>query len=145
MISKKQRLILQSQNVHQKMNLVASPIKVKELAGANPSSRFTGANIRRRLASRLNRSEQLILDFEGVETISETFADECFSKLGKAVGYAVIEGRTELRNASPYVKSIIISAMDSHGVIGYNSARTSYSRLRIARNRYNLSRMRSSK
>ena len=89
-----------------------SPIKLRELAGANPSSRFSGASVRRRMASRLTRADKVILDFEGVESVSEPFVDECFSKLNRDMGYGLIGHKAILKNASPYVESIIISVTD---------------------------------
>jgi hypothetical protein len=89
-----------------------SPIRLKELTGPNPSSRFSGASVRRRMSGRLSHTGKVVVDMEGIESVSEPFVDECFSKLNRDFGYRLIGDRAILKNASPYVESRIISILD---------------------------------
>ena len=41
----------------------------------------TGAKIREQLRSLLDKDEKIILDFTGVNVVTNSFADECIAKL----------------------------------------------------------------
>ncbi|ETZ22845.1 hypothetical protein N824_21385 [Pedobacter sp. V48] len=90
----------------------ATPIIFRDLAGINAKSRFSAANIRRRIASRLSVSERVVIDFKGVQTISRDFAEECFIKLQSQNCIVEISQVAELRNASPYIHTIVSSALN---------------------------------
>lgn len=90
----------------------ATPIIFRDLAGINAKSRFSAANIRRRIASRLSVSERVVIDFKGVQTISRDFAEECFIKLQSQNCVIEIAQVAELRNASPYIHTIVFTALN---------------------------------
>tara|TARA_R100000935_G_C2789020_1_gene145123 strand:+ start:162 stop:458 length:297 start_codon:yes stop_codon:yes gene_type:complete len=49
--------------------------------GSSLGTRVIGRKIREDVSSTLTRGEFVCFDFGGVETISHSFADECFGKL----------------------------------------------------------------
>lgn len=113
------------------MIVESSPIKFRELAGSNPRSRFTGTTVRRRLASRLINANRLVLDFEGVQDISESFADECFSKLNRILDFKLLEGRAVLTNASPYIESVIKKTVKNDALSYKTSLSSPAKRMRV--------------
>ena len=44
-------------------------------------TRQLGANVREQLLPLIDGDEKVVLDFEGVEVVSNSFADECLAKL----------------------------------------------------------------
>lgn len=49
--------------------------------GSSLGTRVVGRKIREDINFKLSRGEFVCFDFEGVDTISHSFADECFGKL----------------------------------------------------------------
>lgn len=49
----------------------------------------------------------LIFDFEGVTSISSSFADEFFGKLIKDMGFENFKSITTFRNLTPFVSNVI--------------------------------------
>jgi len=77
---------------------------------AHLGSRFAAAAVREKVISAINRNEEVIFDFTGVETLSGTFADECFARLIENFSFEKIKGKTVYENASPFVKIAISNA-----------------------------------
>ncbi|MBX9450001.1 MAG: STAS-like domain-containing protein [Taibaiella sp.] len=49
--------------------------------GLHLGTRVHGACIRQQILDSFSQDNKIIFDFSGVETISNSFADECFAKL----------------------------------------------------------------
>jgi len=87
-------------------------IKLKETFGSflfdgNEGNRFRFCEIEPKIA--LNQI--VILDFEGVENMTDSFANACFGNLFHSLDFN-LEGKVEFRNCSPLVQDFILSAMN---------------------------------
>lgn len=80
--------------------------------GVHLETRFAGASIREKIISSFNETDKFIFDFTGVETISNTFADECFAKLIFNFKREEIKEKTAFQNASPFIKAVIVNAFN---------------------------------
>ena len=56
-------------------------------------------------------AERIIFDFEGVEVISNSFADECFGKLIQTFGLDFTKNRTTFKNTNSNVAMVLKKAM----------------------------------
>ncbi len=80
--------------------------------GSHLGTRISGVATRERIASDLNSSNDIVFDFLGVETISNSFADECFAKLILDFEYKDIQSKIRFENTSPFIRSIISNAFE---------------------------------
>jgi hypothetical protein len=78
--------------------------------GRHVGTRFAGESMRKQIVSSFKNSDNLIFDFSGVESISLSFADECFGKLTEDFKFDTIKNKTSYKNISPSVKAVINSA-----------------------------------
>jgi len=78
--------------------------------GKHLSTRIDGEFFRREIETAIERSEKVVLDFEGVEVISNSFADECFAKLIFAFDLFQVKEYTTFVNASPFIKAVIANS-----------------------------------
>jgi len=78
--------------------------------GTHLGTRFAGASVREKIISSFGETDKFVFDFTGVETVSNSFADECFAKLIFNFGMEDIKGKTTFQNASPFIKAVIANA-----------------------------------
>jgi hypothetical protein len=81
--------------------------------GTHLGTRFAGASKREKIESVFENTEKFIFDFTGVETVSNSFADECFAKLLFKFEMEKIKEKTTFQNASPFIKAVIANAFKS--------------------------------
>lgn len=55
---------------------------------------------------------RIVFDFQNIDVVSHSFADECFGKLVEKLGLEFVKERTTFRNANPFVASVIKSAIN---------------------------------
>lgn len=60
-----------------------------------------------------SNGDRMVFDFQDVEVVSHSFADECFGKLVEKFGLEFVKDRTTFRNANPFVSSVIKSAINN--------------------------------
>lgn len=77
-------------------------VRLAETKGANLSGRMRAINLREALETELDRDGVVILDFEGVEGMSPSFADELFVRFVDKVG----EDRVKFENMSEQLVGI---------------------------------------
>jgi hypothetical protein len=78
--------------------------------GTHLGTRFAGASVREKIISSFSDTDKFVFDFTGVETVSGSFADECFAKLIFSFGVEDINEKTTFQNASPFIKAVIANA-----------------------------------
>ena len=78
--------------------------------GKHLSTRMDGAIMRDKIASGIEMGERIVLDFEGVEMVSNSFADECFAKLMLDFDLPTVKAHTTFKNASPFIKAVIANS-----------------------------------
>lgn len=84
-------------------------IKFKNIA-SNLGTRTLGSEIRLTFSNSLKPSKVVVFDFEGVDTISNCFADECFAKLLFDHELDFIKKSTTFKNTSPFISQTIAFA-----------------------------------
>ena len=74
-------------------------------------TRDLGAKIRENIVQKINTNDKVYLDFEGVDVVTNSFANECFSKLKDTVTLEVFKTKIAFLNTNDFVQRVIISAM----------------------------------
>lgn len=85
-------------------------IKFNESGFTHLQYRFPAASIRERVERNFEKTEKFIFDFDGVESISNSFADECFAKLLLKFEMDKIKEKTTFQNTNPFIKSVVANA-----------------------------------
>lgn len=75
--------------------------------GSSLGTRFLGLNIRNKILQDLNAGNRVVFDFEGVELISNSFADECFGKLLLNFDLNFIKANTTFRNLNKDIVRVV--------------------------------------
>ena len=78
--------------------------------GTHLGTRFAGASVREKIISSFDDTDKFVFDFAGVETVSNSFADECFAKLIFNFEMDEIKSKTTFQNASPFIKAVIANS-----------------------------------
>ncbi len=78
--------------------------------GPNLGTRMLGADVREQLMPLLNAEEKVVLDFEGVDVVSNSFADECLAKLLLTMSLEELKQRTTFRGLNDFARKNIALA-----------------------------------
>ena len=78
--------------------------------GENLGTRILGEKVRNVLAPMLKEEEKVILDFEGVDVVSNSFADECLAKLLLIMPLDELKQRTTFRGLNDFARKNIAVA-----------------------------------
>lgn len=73
-------------------------------------TRQLGAKIREDIERTISLNDDVCFDFEGVDVVSNSFADECFGKLLLRFDVHFIKQHTAFINANDFVKRVITSS-----------------------------------
>lgn len=73
-------------------------------------TRMLGESVREKLLPLINGNEKVILDFEGVDVVSNSFADECLAKLLLTMTLDDLKQRTTFRGLNDFAKKNIALA-----------------------------------
>jgi hypothetical protein len=83
-----------------------STLKLREF-GDFLGSRHLGHDIRERLTALLLRGEDVVVDFDGVSMVTQSFADEAFGKLARDVGVEPFCKHVTLQSVTPDVAPLL--------------------------------------
>ena len=86
-------------------------VTVKEDAARDIGSRAGGRRVRQLIENLLRDQRSVVVNFEGVEVISSSFADEVFGRLFVSLGPRAFMTRIEMRNVGPTVGGLIDRAI----------------------------------
>ncbi len=78
--------------------------------GGNLGTRILGEKARKLLLPLINGNEKVILDFEGVDVVSNSFADECLAKLLLTMPLEELKKRTTFRGLNDFARKNIALA-----------------------------------
>lgn len=73
-------------------------------------TRMLGVSVREQLLPLINSGEKVVLDFEGVDVVSNSFADECLAKLLLTMSLDDLKQRTTFRGLNDFAKKNIALA-----------------------------------
>lgn len=79
--------------------------------GENLGTRQLGQQARERLMPLLEGNERVVLDFTGVNVVSNSFADECIAKLLLTIPLAELKARTTFRGLNPLASESVLTAL----------------------------------
>lgn len=78
--------------------------------GENLGTRMLGVDVRNQLLPLIEGDEKVVLDFEGVDVVSNSFADECLAKLLLTMSLDELKQRTTFRGLNDFAKKNIALA-----------------------------------
>ena len=70
-----------------------------------------GRRVRERLLPLIEQNECFVLDFTGVNVVSNSFADECIAKLLIEMPLAELKKRTTFRGLNPVASECVLTAL----------------------------------
>ena len=79
--------------------------------GENLGTRPLGQRVRESLLPLIEQNELVVLDFTGVNVVSNSFADECIAKLLLYVPLAELKSRTTFKGLNPVASECILTAL----------------------------------
>ena len=79
--------------------------------GKNLGTRSLGQKVRECLMPLLEGNERVVLDFTGVDVVSNSFADECIAKLLLTMSLAELKSRTTFRGLNPVSSESVLTAL----------------------------------
>lgn len=79
--------------------------------GENLGTRPLGKRVREQLLPLLEKNERVVLDFTGVNVVSNSFADECIAKLLLTMPLSELKSRTTFRGLNPIASECVLTAL----------------------------------
>ena len=70
-----------------------------------------GQQAREKLMLMLEGDERVVLDFTGVDVVSNSFADECIAKLLLTIPLAELKAHTTFRGLNPLASESVLTAL----------------------------------
>ena len=85
-------------------------------------TREMGARLREKLLPLIKSDERVVLDFTGVNVVSNSFADECIAKLLLEMPLEELKKRTTFRGLNPMAeKSVLVALQRRYSVTKQSS------------------------
>lgn len=85
--------------------------------GENLGTRPLGKRVREQLMPLLERDERVVLDFTGVNVVSNSFADECIAKLLLTMPLSELKSRTTFRGLNPIASESVLTALQRRHLV----------------------------
>ena len=79
--------------------------------GQNLGTRPLGKRVREQLLPLIEQNECVVLDFTGVDVVSNSFADECVAKLLLEMPLSELKKRTTFRGLNPIASESVLTAL----------------------------------
>ena len=79
--------------------------------GENLGTRPLGKRVREQLMPLLQQDERVVLDFTGVNVVSNSFADECIAKFLLTMPLSELKSRTTFRGLNPIASECVLTAL----------------------------------
>lgn len=79
--------------------------------GTDFGTRETGQKLRQKLLAIINAGEKVVLDFTGVNVVSNSFADECIAKLLLEMSLDDLKRCTTFRGLNPLAERSVLVAL----------------------------------
>lgn len=78
--------------------------------GIHLGTRILGAEVRSDIIDAIKTSDLVVFDLSEVETISNSFADECFAKLTLFFSMEEVKSKTTFINVTPFIRTVIANS-----------------------------------
>lgn len=79
--------------------------------GENLGTRPLGKRVREQLLPLIEQNERVVLDFTGVNVVSNSFADECIAKLLLVMPLSELKSRTTFRGLNSIASDSVLTAL----------------------------------
>ena len=79
--------------------------------GENLGTRSLGRRVREQLLPLIEQNDCVVLDFTGVDIVSNSFADECIAKLLLEMSLSELKSRTTFRGLNPIASESVLTAL----------------------------------
>ena len=79
--------------------------------GENLGTRPLGKRVRKQLLPLIEQNDCVVLDFTGVNVVSNSFADECIAKLLLEMPLAELRSRTTFKGLNPIANESVLTAL----------------------------------
>ena len=79
--------------------------------GENLGTRPLGKRVREQLLPMIEQNVRVVLDFTGVNVVSNSFADECITKLLLTMPLSELKSRTTFRGLNPIASESVLTAL----------------------------------
>lgn len=79
--------------------------------GMNLGTRQLGQQVREQLMPLLESDGRVVLDFTGVDVVSNSFADECIAKLLLSMSLDDLKAHTTFRGLNPLASESVLTAL----------------------------------
>ena len=79
--------------------------------GENLGTRPLGKRVREQLLPLIAQNDCVVLDFTGVDVVSNSFADECIAKLLLEMSLSELKSRTTFRGLNPVASESVLTAL----------------------------------
>ena len=79
--------------------------------GENLGTRPLGKRVRESLQPLIEQNDLVVLDFTGVNVVSNSFADECLAKLLLVMSLTELKSRTTFRGLNPIASECVLTAL----------------------------------
>lgn len=79
--------------------------------GTDFGTRDMGQKLRQKLLALINSGEKVVLDFTGVNVVSNSFADECLAKLLLKMPLDELKRHTTFRGLNPLAERSVLVAL----------------------------------
>ena len=79
--------------------------------GENLGTRQLGKRVREQLLPIIEQNDCVVLDFTGVDVVSNSFADECIAKLLFVMPLSELKRRTTFRGLNPVASESVLTAL----------------------------------
>lgn len=89
---------------------MTNTIKFGEIGGSL-GTRNLGAKIRGTILEKIETNEMVYLDFDEVNVVTNSFANECFGKLLDSMSVSDFKTKIAFLNANDFIQKVIISAI----------------------------------
>ena len=77
----------------------------------NLGTRQLGRHAREKLLPMIEQNDCVVLDFTGVNVVSNSFADECIAKLLLVMSVSELKSRTTFRGLNPVASESVLTAL----------------------------------
>ena len=85
--------------------------------GADLGTRQIGVKVRADLLPLVKGDEKVVLDFTGVDVVTNSFADECIAKLLLTMPLSELKSRTTFRGLSPIASESVLTDLQRRNVV----------------------------
>ena len=79
--------------------------------GTDFGTRDMGQKLRQKLMELIGTGDKVVLDFTGVNVVSNSFADECIAKLLLTMPLAELKAHTTFRGLNPLASESVLTAL----------------------------------